>query len=259
MASDNPFKIHLEVFEGPLDLLLYLVKQNEVDIYEVFIEKVVNDYLQYLEAMRELNLEIAGDFLVMAATLMHIKSRTLLPQDQQTPEEEAEEDDPRWELIRQLIEYRKFKEAAEILRKREELQESLFPRNLPPEELAEFSPMPLAEISLMDLIHAFRRILKRIESQSAEPREIYAENFTVSEKMDAILAYVRPGIAIRFEELFHSAASRAEVVVTFLAMLELIRLKQLSVRQDVSFGDIWLERNPVAFPPPVLPVESAAA
>ncbi|MCX7712719.1 MAG: segregation/condensation protein A [Chthoniobacterales bacterium] len=242
MPADNSFKIRLEVFEGPLDLLLYLVKQHEVDIYDVFIEKIINEYIQYVEAIQEMDLENTGEFLVIASTLLYIKSRNLLPQEQQTPEDDAEEDDPRWELIRQLVEYRRFKEAAEVLRQREALQEALFPRISPCEEFEDLPATPLSDVSLLDLIHAFRRVLKRLESLHSQPREIYGENFTVSEKIDFILSYTQPGVSIRFDELFCKASSRTEVVVTFLAMLELIRLKQIRVRQENSFGEIWLER-----------------
>ena len=125
---ESEYKVRLEAFEGPLDLLLYLVKKDEVDIYDISIERITRQYLSYLETFEVLHIEVAGEFLVMAANLLYIKSRTLLPKDQQMPEEEAEEDDPRWELIRQLIEYRKFKEAAAHLRDQEELQSALFPR-----------------------------------------------------------------------------------------------------------------------------------
>ena len=125
---ESEYKVQLEAFEGPLDLLLYLVKKDEVDIYDISIERITTQYLEYLETFEVLHIEVAGEFLVMAANLLYIKSRTLLPKDQQLPEEEAEEDDPRWELIRQLIEYRKFKEAAAHLRDQEDLQAALFPR-----------------------------------------------------------------------------------------------------------------------------------
>src|ERR1700746_2461253 len=122
------YKVRLEVFEGPLDLLLYLIKRDEVDIHEISIERITRQYLEYLQAFKELNIELAGEFVVMAANLIYLKSRSLLPVDQQSPEEDAGEDDPRWELIRQLIEYKKFKEAAADLHLRELEQEKVFAR-----------------------------------------------------------------------------------------------------------------------------------
>jgi len=239
---DLDYKVKLEVFEGPLDLLLYLIKRDEVDIYEISIERITRQYLEYMDAFQVLNIEVAGEFIVMAANLLYIKSRTLLPKDQQMAEEDAEEDDPRWELIRQLIEYKKFKEAASQLRGREALQENLFPRFPVIPELAPANSLLVEEVGIFDLINAFQKILKRLEKNKPEDlREIFEENFTVSDKIDYLLKITSTGVSMRFEECFAEAASRAEIVVTFLAMLELIRLKQLRVRQDDSFSEIWIE------------------
>jgi len=239
------YKVKLEVFEGPLDLLLYLIKRDEVDIYEISIERIAKQYLDYMEAFQVLNIDLAGEFIVMAANLLYIKSRTLLPREQQMPEEDAEEDDPRWELIRQLIEYKKFKEAAFELRSREAIQEKLFPRFPANPELAPAGDLLVSEVGIFDLINAFQKALKRLESRKHEEdlREIFEENFTVSDKIDFLLRVIYHGVPVRFEECFADAASRAEIVVTFLAMLELIRLKQLRVRQDNHFEEIWLERT----------------
>jgi segregation and condensation protein A len=239
------YKVKLEVFEGPLDLLLYLIKRDEIDIYEISIERIAKQYLEYMEAFQVLNIDLAGEFIVMAANLLYIKSRTLLPTEQQMPEEDAEEDDPRWELIRQLIEYKKFKEAAFELRSREAIQEKLFPRFPPNPELAASSDLLVSEVGIFDLISAFQKALRRLESRQREEdlREIFEENFTVSDKIDFLLRVIYHGVPMRFEECFVDAASRAEIVVTFLAMLELIRLKQLRVRQDNHFAEIWLERT----------------
>ncbi len=234
------YKVKLDVFEGPLDLLLYLIKRDEVDIYDISIERITKQYLGYMEAFQVLNIELAGEFIVMAANLLYIKSRTLLPVDQQMAEEDAEEDDPRWELIRQLIEYKKFKEAASRLRDIEALQENLFPRVPVVPEMAE--NLLVEEVGIFDLIHAFQKILKRLDQKPEDLREIFEENFTVSEKIDYLLKVTSSGISMRFEELFADVASRAEIVVTFLAMLELIRLKQLRVRQESQCGEIWIDR-----------------
>jgi segregation and condensation protein A len=236
------YKVKLDVFEGPLDLLLYLIKRDEVDIYDISIERITKQYLAYLEAFQVLNIELAGEFIVMAANLLYIKSRTLLPADQQPPEEDAEEDDPRFELIRQLIEYKKFKEAAARLRDHEALQANLFPRIATAPEIAPAENLLVEEVGIFDLIHAFQKILKRIDAKKEDLREIFAENFTVSEKIDHLLRATSSGVPMRFEELFADAASRTEIVVTFLAMLELIRLKQLRVRQESHFGEIWIDR-----------------
>ena len=234
---DNDYKVKLEMFEGPLDLLLYLIKKEEIDIYDIPIERITRQYLEYLDAFKILDLDVAGDFVVMAANLIYIKSRSLLPKDQQPPEETAEEDDPRWELVRQLIEYKKFKDAAGHLQKRELEREGMFTRIT--EGADSIGARPLAEVSMFDLINAFNTALKR-QNKTEDLREIFEENFTVSDKIDLIMRMTAAGVALRFSELFASAASRTEVVVTFLALLELVRLKQVSARQGEEFGEIEL-------------------
>lgn len=240
---ESEYKVKLEVFEGPLDLLLYLIKRDEVDIYEISIERITKQYLEYMEAFELLNIEVAGEFIVMAANLLYIKSRTLLPVDQQMADEEADEDDPRWELIRQLIEYKKFKEAAARLREREALQENLFPRiaSAPDLPATPQENLLVEEVSIFDLIRAFQEILKRRTNQPEDLREIFEENFTVGDKIDHLIRLASGGVPLRFAELFPDQAGRTEIVVTFLAMLELIRMKQLRVKQDGQFGDIWVE------------------
>ena len=236
MESD--YKVKLEVFEGPLDLLLYLIKKEEVDIYDIPIERITNQYMEYLSLMQLLNLEVAGEFLVMAVTLMYIKSRMLLPADQQVTDTEAEEgEDPRWELIRQLVEYKKFKDAALQLGQREEQQSNIFSRRGPDMGIEVDKDVPLAELSIFDLINAFNDVLKKASARE-DFREIIEERFTVSDKIEEILYTLRDRSEMIFSELFASAGSRAEVVVTFLALLELIRLKRLKVLQAEAFGEI---------------------
>jgi segregation and condensation protein A len=230
------YKVKLEVFEGPLDLLLYLIKQDEIDIYDISLERITGQYLEYLQAFKELNIELAGEFIVMAANLIYLKSRSLLPVDQQPPDEDAAEDDPRWELIRQLIEYKKFKEAAAVLHARQLEQEKIFAREGTPTRGTQ-EPLQLGEIGIFQLIHAFQIVIKRIEARQ-DVQEIFAERFSVSEKIDAILQRVAEGARVRFSELFGTAASRLEVVVTFLALLELIRLKQVRATQRNLFDEI---------------------
>src|SRR5215210_798220 len=167
---DSDYKVKLEIFEGPLDLLLYLIKKDEIDIYDIPIERITKQYLEYMEVFKSLDLDVAGDFVVMAANLIYIKSRSLLPKDQQPPEEMAEEDDPRWELVRQLIEYKKFKDAAGHLQQLEAAQENLFSRV--PEKPDFAGERPIAEVGIFDLINAFQNVLKRL-NQTEDLREIF--------------------------------------------------------------------------------------
>ena len=232
------YKVKLEVFEGPLDLLLYLIKKEEVDIYDIPIERITSQYMEYLTLMQMLNLEVAGEFLVMAATLMYIKSRMLLPVDQQvTDAEEEDGEDPRWELIRQLVEYKKFKDAALQLGQREEQQANIFVRSGDPGIEMATPDIPLAEVGIFDLINAFNDVLKKASARE-DFREIVEEKFTVSDKIEEILYTLRDRTELLFSDLFAKATSRTEIVVTFLALLELIRLKRLKVRQEQSFGEI---------------------
>src|ERR1700758_4560132 len=208
------YKVKLDIFEGPLDLLLYLIKQDEIDIYDISLERITSQYLEFLQAFKELNIELAGEFVVMAANLIYLKSRSLLPVHQQPPEEDAGEDDPRWELIRQLIEYKKFKEAAAELHLRELEQERIFPREAGL-SLAALEPLRLGEVGIFQLINAFQTVIKRIDARE-DVQELPGERFSVSEKIDAILQKVATGNRLRFSDLFGAIASRLEVVVTFL-------------------------------------------
>ena len=231
------YKVRLEIFEGPLDLLLYLIKRDEIDIYQISLERLTRQYLEYLQAFKELNIDIAGEFIVMAANLIYMKSRSLLPVDQQAPDEDAAEDDPRWDLIRQLIEYKKFKEAAAELQVRALEQEQIFARSGASSGAALLAPLPLGEVGIFQLINALRTVIKRVEARE-ELREIFGEHFTVSDKIDSILRRVAGGVVLKFSELFAEMASRVEVVVTFLALLELIRLKQVRAIQNDPLGEI---------------------
>jgi segregation and condensation protein A len=234
---ETDYKVKLEIFEGPLDLLLYLIKQDEIDIHEVTLERITSQYLEYLQLFKELNVNIAGEFVVMAANLIYLKSRSLLPVDQQPPDEEAAEDDPRWDLIRQLIEYKKFKEAATQLHVRELEQEKMFTRTGVEFGRVEAAPLSLGEVGIFQLINALQNVIKRVESRS-ELREIFGENFTVSDKIDLILERIASVGKMKFSELFADVASRVEIVVTFLALLELIRLKQVLATQASPFDEI---------------------
>jgi segregation and condensation protein A len=257
------YNVKFEVFEGPLDLLLYLIKKEEVDIYEVNLTKLATQFLDYIETMRLLDLEVAGEFLVMAATLLYIKSRELLPVDQQAQVEgEDEGEDPRWELIRQLVEYKKFKDAAAGLAVLEARQENVFPRV--PGKL-EFEPerSTRAEASIFDLINAVNTVLSRF-SRRPEQRDIFEDKWTVSEKIEHLMRAICEHGSLKFSKLFAELTSRSEVVVTFLALLELIRLKQLVAVQREPFGEIEICRAEPATASPAMarsadsPAETAA-
>ncbi len=239
MIPQDDYKVRVEVFEGPLDLLLYLIKKDEVDIYDIPIERITTQYMEYLNLMRMLDLNIAGEFIVMAATLMMIKSRMLLPVEER-PEMEEEEADPRWELVRQLVEYKKFKDAASQLGELEHRQENIFTRGADGYIPEADTGLNLTDVSLFDLIAAFNEVLKKVKEETFG--EIFDERFTVADKIELILKVTRDSGMVTFSTLFASAASRHEIVCTFLALLELIRLKQLAVRQDRSFGDILVTR-----------------
>jgi segregation and condensation protein A len=252
------YKVKFEVFEGPLDLLLYLIKKDEVDIYEVNLTRLAEQFIEYIDTMRLLDLEIAGEFLVMAATLMYIKSRELLPVEQRVETgEEDEGEDPRWELIRQLVEYKKFKDAAAQLQVMEARQADVFGR-IPGR--IEFEPERAparSEVSIFDLVNAVNAVLKRV-GQREDLRDIFEDKWTVSEKIEQLLGAIRERGSLKFSELFGSVTTRTEVVVTFLALLELIRLKQLTAVQRDAFGEIEILPAPVQAPAPIAASESSS-
>ncbi|HEY3306003.1 MAG TPA: segregation/condensation protein A [Candidatus Binatia bacterium] len=236
--------VQLEMFEGPLDLLLHLIKKNEVSITDIPIAAITEQYLATLELMEMLSLDVAGEFLVMAATLVHIKSRMLLPPDE-TDLEEDEEGDPRDELVRRLLEYQRFKEAAGELERRDILKRDVFVRSPEPPEQVE--TVGFETVSLFDLIAALRTVLDRLPKDSVHQVEL--ETVSVREKMSQILADLhRRGKAV-FQELFTGAVSRMEVVVTFLAMLELVKIRAVKIWQEETTGPIIIA--------PAAPLEEA--
>lgn len=236
------YKVRLDVFEGPLDLLLYLIKKDEVDIYNIPIERVTSQYLQYLDLMRMLDLNIAGEFLVMAATLMMIKSRMLLPVEERPAlgDEDEPGEDPRWDLVRQLVEYKKFKDAAQFLQGLEAERVDVFMREGEPSVVGPQQELALGDVGLFDLISAFQQALNKVGQEDL--REIFAERYTVGEKIDALLELIKTAPRVSLTGLFGGMRSRHEMVVTFLAVLELIRLKHLVARQARLFGEIELVR-----------------
>jgi len=236
----NLTHVKLPVFEGPLDLLLYLIKKDEIDIYDIPIERITSQYLDYLRLIKILDLEVAGDYLVVAATLLYIKSRVLLPHDQRPPEDEAEEDDPRWELVRQLVEYKKYKDAAFELQQCLTRQENVHGRggSLKPDLGADGS-LPFDKVGLFDLLAVFQKVLARAGANE-DLKDIFEDRFTVSDKIQFILGEMTSRSRVVFEQLFRDGATRTEIVVTFLAVLELIRLKQIGVAQESPFAAIEL-------------------
>ena len=229
-------RVQLEIFEGPLDLLLHLIKKNEVSITDIPIATITEQYLATLEVMQSLNLDVAGEFLVMAATLIHIKSRTLLPP---TDEEDNEEEgrDPRAELIQRLLEYQRFKDVADQLEQRELLTRDVFVRSAAPTEEV---PSPgFREVSVFELLAAMKRVLDRLPKDVVH--EVMLEKITVREKMTLLLDLLRTHGKILFESLFTEVKSRMEVVVTFLAMLELVKVRAIRIFQEELTGPIQLE------------------
>jgi len=238
------YRIKLDVFEGPLDLLLHLVKKNEVEVSDVPTAAITEQYLGYLDMMDQLQLDVAGEYLVMAATLLLIKSRTLLPPSEEDLEEE--ELDPRANLVRQLLEYQRYREAALELSERPLLNRDVFAR--PPldadsEELAELKVdegPPRVRATVWDLFEAFRRVLQKTEEP--EPvHEVELERVSLRDRARLLLSTLQSARCIDFESLFADGATRMEVVVTFLALLELVRLKAVAATQEEHFGRIVIE------------------
>jgi len=227
----------LEIFEGPLDLLLHLIKKNEVNITDIPIATITEQYLATLELMQTLNLDMAGEFLVMAATLIHIKSRTLLPERDAETDEEEEDGDPREDLMRRLLDYQRFKEAAGELGQRDVLTRDVFVRATAPTE----KPVPTAfrELSVFELLTALRRVLERLPKD--EFHEVTLEKITVREKMTLVLERLRVDGQVMFESLFTDAGTRMAVIVTFLAMLELVKIRAIRIFQDRLDGPIIIE------------------
>lgn len=230
----SPYTVRLDMFEGPLDLLLHLIHKNELDIFNIHIALITEQYLEYLRLMKVLNLDIAGEYLLMASTLLHIKSKMLLPTSSEEEEEEGE--DPRAELIRRLLEYQKYKYAAAELERRPMLDRDVFIRLIPgdAEETAEEEKI---EVSLFELLDAFRQVLERAKPESFH--EVILERLSVEEKVEEILFLLqREKRSMAFHLLFPEQASRRLIIVTFLAILELVKMKRVRIFQAVPFETI---------------------
>ena len=241
LVIDTDYRIKLPIFEGPLDLLLFLIRKNEVDIYDIPIESVTRQYIDILHSMQKLDLEVAGEFFVMAATLMEIKSRMLLPRGQAAVDPDADDDsmDPRWELVHQLLQYKKFKEAAGSIEEMAAFQRDMLPRMVSEENL-EWTERPLKPVDRIELWNAFNMVLRRL-AEKLVVGEIKDEQITVSDKMEEILERAKTQKVFRFTELF-SEGQQVTVrllVATFIAILELTRLNKLRLKQDEAFSDIF--------------------
>jgi segregation and condensation protein A len=241
MVGDNSpvegrhaYTFRLEGFEGPLDLLLHLIQKNELDIFNIPIALITEQYLEYLQLMKVLNLDIVGEYLLMASTLLHIKSKMLLPKSSEG--EEEEEEDPRAELVRRLLEYRKYKQAALELEKRPLLDRDVFIRLVaaaPEEEPKE----ERIEVDLFGLLEAFRKVLERVKPETVH--EVILEHLSVEDKIQEIMTLLeRENRSMAFHRLFPEQASRRVVVVTLLAILELVKMKRIRIFQLTPFETI---------------------
>ncbi len=249
---EEAYSIKLPVFEGPLDLLLHLIKENKVDIYDIPISVITHQYLEYIEMMKELNLDIAGEFLLMAATLIHIKSRMLLPIEEAAGEEP---EDPRFELVQRLIEYQAFKEASLALREKENEWGKVFYReagrleeNAGEEGPADSGELDLFDLSLFDLLTAFKRLLDKAPQDIVT---ITRETLTVKDRIAFIAEKIAQQDAVRFEDLFEGSMTKARLIITFVALLEVLRLGLARAYQEKDFGSIWIinpDRQPAESP-----------
>ncbi len=232
------YQVKLEMFEGPLDLLLHLIREHQLNILDIPIAKITEEYLRYLAIMQELDLDVAGEFLLMAATLIHIKSKMLLPPEEVAEDETAEMEDPRAELVDRLLEYKKYKEAAQTLALLEGEQLLLHRRGAPALELTVEGPL---SVSLVELIRAFRDVLRRADLPA--PMEITPEELNVGQRIVVLLDRLTVESPLEFTRLFAGSVRRAEIIVTFLALLELLRRRLATARQAEAMGPIMIYRG----------------
>ena len=231
------YEVKLEIFEGPMDLLLHLIRKNKVDIYDIPISLIMDQYLGYLDMMRSLNIDVAGEFLEMAATLAYIKSRMLVPRV--GFEEEEQEEDPRMELVRPLLEYVKIKEAATTLASSLQLDRDVYVRNIPTEELWDLEGSEeIAEVGLFELVSALQEVLKRAEPEDL--MEMSAETMRLKDRISQLMEILSGVSSITFHQLFEVKVRKAEIILTFLAILELVRLQMVRVFQHQPSGIIRL-------------------
>ena len=240
LPEDAP-RIQLPEFEGPLDLLLFLIRKNRIDIHDIPIAPITRQYMEYLDLMRELNLDVAGEFMVMAATLIHIKSKMLVPLSPiEAPGAEEEQEDPREELVRRLLEFQRYKEAAGVLHQQAQIRAATWIRPDSAVPAFDLAGQEMLEAGLFDLISAFKELLERRKTLLAH--EIAAQGKSVEQRMDELMALIPAGESLEFLELFASQNTKGDMIVTFLALLELIRLKRVKVYQRGLFGGIRVFR-----------------
>jgi segregation and condensation protein A len=232
---DAGITIRLDAFEGPLDLLLHLIRREEVDICNIPIARITEQYLEYLQRMRELNINVAGEWLVMAATLIYIKSRMLLPPDPAATEEA--EEDPRSELVYELLEHQKFKNAAQMLFTREEVENAVWSN--PPDEAVE-DGAEIVSATLFDLLRAFHEIVKRFESRT--DMQLLHEEVSIEEKLVELRQVLLVHDEVLFSQFFERARSKHHLIVTFLAVLEMVRLSEISLHQKKAFDEIYIRK-----------------
>ena len=233
----DSYEIHLENFDGPLDLLLHLIKKNEMDVYDIPMADITKQYLGILDTMKTLNLDVAGEFLLMAATLLHIKSKMLLPKIVED-ELEEEEEDPRAELVRRLLEYQKYKEVSLTLESKPQLGRDLFARVSAEPEVMENAEAGFVAVGLFDLVEALKEVMK--ESPELAVHEVNLEKLSVTDRINTILSQLQGQESIAFTDLFSGGLKRTEVIVTFLALLELVKLRLVRFMQNVRHGSIWI-------------------
>ena len=243
LEDDQAYEVKLEAFTGPMDLLLHLIRKQKVNIYDIPIALIARQYLEYLSLMKTLNLSLAGEFLVMASTLLYIKSRTLLPKEEAADAEDEEVIDPRSELVRQLIEYERFKDAAGSLVDRERVWKDSFTRDpvLVPTKVEEEDDVWTEDLQLFDLLSALQGVLDRAPSETYV--EVSRENWTVEERIQVVMERLEAEATIPFEALFEQQWSRPLIIVTFLGLLELVRMNLVRLFQGEGFGPIHVTRR----------------
>ena len=231
-----PIEIRLEKFEGPLDLLLHLIKSNEMDIYDIPMVEITEQYLTIIDQMKQLNLDVAGEFLLMAATLIHIKSRLLLPVNDEV--EEPEEEDPRAELVRRLLEYQRYKQAAQVLEESAQLERDVFARQFAIPEYVGETDDEGGTVGIYQLTAAFQRLLQEVSTETFH--DVMAEQLSVADHIQLVLERLKEQPRLMFREVFRARPGRDELVVTFLALLELVKMRMVQLAQTERYGTIWL-------------------
>lgn len=235
------YRVKLQIFEGPLDLLLFLIKKNEVDIYDIPIAEITRQYLEYVEIIKLFDLEGAGEYIYLAATLIRIKAKMLLPKPE--TDEEEEEEDPRMELVQRLLEYKRFKDLTPFLSEHEDTQRNFFPRRyfrfeLPEEE--EPVEDTLNEVSLFQLMEVFKKVIEKLPEPTFHRVELIS--VTLEEQIEFVLSHLVDRSQILFAELMQSFRDRISIIVTLIAVLELVKRNLLMIKQSNPFGDIWIQK-----------------